>query len=155
MKTLLLFTLSFVLVNCAGMQKSQQKYKCSYSAAYNAGKADAALLNAKTLSIFKTCDQNGIEKTYNAYNQGYDHYLKNEQNQVGHINGKAGFGAGIQFVCVGTLFGNTFIGKGQNERIAGTHLKFNCNASDLSVHCSNMFVRCRRVNYGEHIRDFK
>ncbi len=133
------------------MQQSQLKYICSYSPAYNAGRADAALQVDKSYDRFNKCQLKWINAIQQAYNEGYDHYTKHEKNKRGLISGTAGFGAGINFVCVGTLFGESFIGKGQNQTKAESHVMANCNASDHSVHCGSAFMRCRRVNYGDQL----
>lgn len=149
MKYIFLVLISFLLLSsCSSLEQASLKKVCSDFASYNDGLASAALQENKSYSKLMKCPAESQEKLKSSYDKGYDHYNTHEANKVGHLDGPAGFGAEIKFVCVGSLFGKTYIGKGQRESIARTHLKYTCNASDNSVHCTSMFIRCRRVHVG-------
>ncbi len=134
------------------MAEKQLSLICNKRAAYSEGKVTAAMQDSKSLNIYDRCNPQHKALFIEAYNDGYNNYMKYEANQVGQLDGIAGFGASIQWVCSGKLFHHYHLGKGSSEAKAVSNLMSNCKSSDDSVHCTSMFKRCRRVNYGNIIK---
>ena len=150
---LALVTFTLLISSCAAMQAKQLRYICNKKAAHSEGRVAAALQEGKGTSKFDVCDAPQREMLMKAYNDGYNYYMEYETTQVGKVDGVAGFGANIRYVCVGTLFHQNYIGKGSNQSKAMNHLKTQCRNSDNSVHCNSIHSRCRRVNFGNLTED--
>jgi len=130
------------------MDAKQLRYICNKKAAHSEGRVASALQEPVSVSKYDRCDPSQKEMLLKAYTDGFNYYNEYEDNKVGELDGVAGFGASIRYVCVGTLFHQNYIGKGSSERKAKNHLNVVCHASDNSPHCSSMYSRCRRVNFG-------
>lgn len=151
MAKLALIIMTVLMSACSGMQANQLRYVCNKKAAHSEGKIAAALQESKSTNRYDRCELSQREVLVKAYNDGFSYYMEYEDNKVGEVNGVAGFGAEINYVCVGTLFHQNYIGKGNNKGKALNLLSSLCKSSDNSVHCSNMHIRCRKINFGNVI----
>jgi len=153
MKVLAFIALSLLVGSCAAMKASQLQHVCNKRAAHSEGRVAAALQLKPNLDLYNKCDPAQKEMLAKAYNDGFAYYNEYEANKVGQIDGVAGFGANIRYVCVGKLFHQNYIGKGSSEGKARNHLNVVCRSSDNGPHCGSMYQRCRRVNFGNLTED--